>query len=95
MSCDDLGHQLDALLRRHIRQANQSCVRNVMQIDQLPEVRINRSQDSVFGLCKFQERLIPWVGTKLPGLKYIVSRAAEPVRQTAASNRSTRNLTTQ
>ena len=66
-----------------------------MQIDQLPEVRINRSQDSVFGLCKFQERLIPWVGTKLPGLKYIVSRAAELVRQTAASNRSTRNLTTQ
>ncbi len=51
-----------------------------MQINQLPEVRIDRNQDAIFGFSKPQQHLIPWVGTKLPGLKHVVSRTAEPLR---------------
>ena len=53
---------------------------NVMQINQLPKVRIDGNQDAVFGFCKPQQHLIPWVGTKLPGLKHVVSHTAEPLR---------------
>ena len=53
---------------------------NVMQINQLPEVRVNRNQNAVLGFCKPQQHLIPWIGTKLSGLKHVVSRTAEPLR---------------
>ncbi|MDE2992391.1 MAG: hypothetical protein OXU67_00760 [Chloroflexota bacterium] len=79
MSPDDLGHQFNALRRRHIRKADQPRMRNVMQINQLPEVRVNRNQNAVLGFRKPQQHLIPWVGTKLPGLKHVVSRTAEPL----------------
>ena len=51
-----------------------------MQINQLTEVRIDRNQDMVFGLREFQQCPIPWGGTKLPGLKHVVFRVAEPLR---------------
>ena len=54
MVIDHLGRQCEALLRRHVWQTEQSSVGDVMQINQLPEVRIYCDQNSIFRVCKLQ-----------------------------------------
>ena len=54
MAIDHLCRQCEALLRRHVRQADQSSVSNVMQVNQLSEVRIYCDQNSIFRVCKLQ-----------------------------------------
>ena len=54
MPIDHLGHQYDALLRRHVRQAEQSSVWDVMHKNQLPKIGINCNQYPFFRVCEFQ-----------------------------------------
>ncbi len=54
-----------------------------MQIDELPEVSVNRDKNSPFGLRALQQRPIPEIRTELSSLDHIVPAATEAIRQTA------------
>ena len=83
MSFDQFRGQRDTLLRRNVRESNKPRMWYFMQIDELPEVGVNRDKNSPFGLRPFQQRPIPRIATEFSTLDYIVPAATEPVRQTA------------
>ena len=70
------------MIRRNVWKSNQSSMWNVMQVYQLPEVRIDRDQDSAVCFCEFQQSPISWVWPNLPGFDCVVSVTAEPLRKT-------------
>ena len=84
MAIDHPGRQCEALLRRHVWQAEQSGVWDVMQINQLPEVRIYCDQNSIFRVCKLQQRLIPRIRAESSSFEHVMSVVAEPLRQSAS-----------
>lgn len=45
---DQAGNQSDAPLRRNVRKPDESGVGNVVQVDELSEVGINRNENSSF-----------------------------------------------
>ena len=83
MAIDHLGRQCDTLLRRHAWQADQSSVWDVMQINQLPEVRIYCDQNSILRVCKLQQGPVPRVRAESPSFEHVMSVVAEPLRQSA------------
>ena len=93
MPLKNLGHQGNAARRWHIREAHQACMLNFPYIDKLPEVGIDRHQYSAFGGGAVEERPVARIGSTLQGLD-VMPFGAQPFRQTMASVRSTRNLTT-
>lgn len=48
MPLKHLGHEGNALRRRHVREAHQAHMRSVPHIDKFSEVGINRHQNSAF-----------------------------------------------
>ena len=62
------NHQGNALLHGYVWQSNQSSMWNVVQMYQLPEVRIDRDQYPALCSCEFQQSPIPWIGAKIPGV---------------------------
>ena len=84
MSFDQFTGQSNATFRGNVRQSDQPRVWNVMQMDGLPEVGVNRHKDSPFCLSPFQQRPIARVGTQFARLDHVVSFAAKPVRQPPA-----------
>ena len=54
MMFDNFHHQSNALLRWRVWKSNQSCMWNVVQVYQFPEVRINGNQDTIIGFREFQ-----------------------------------------
>ena len=56
-----------------------------MQIDELPEVGVNRDKNSPFGIRPPQQRPIPRNRAEFSSLDHIVPAATEPIRQTATS----------
>ena len=84
MAIDHLSRQCEALLDRHIRQADQSSVWDVMQINQLPEVRIYCDQNAIFRVCKFQQGQIPRIRAESSSFEHVMSLVAQPLRQPAS-----------
>ncbi len=79
-----LNHQSSSLLGRYVWKSHQSGMGNVMQIYQLPKVRIDRDQYPAIRFCKFQQRPVPRIGAKLPSFHNVMSITAEPLRKTMA-----------
>ena len=84
MAIDHLSRQCEALLDRHIRQADQSSVWDVMQINQLPEVRIYCDQNSIFRVCKLQQGPVPRIRAEGLSFEHVMAVIAEPLRQSAS-----------
>ena len=82
MTFDQFRHQSNALLRRRVWKSDQSGVWNVMQIYQLPEVRINGNQDTTVRFCKFQQSPIPGISPEFPSFHNVMSGAAKPLGKT-------------
>ena len=83
MSLKHFGHQGNALIRRHVRQANQSGMGCGMHIDERCEVRIERHQNPVFGTRSRQHCLVARVIPEVAGIDDIVALAAQPFPQSA------------
>ena len=77
------NHQGNALLHGYVWQSNQSSMWNVVQMYQLPEVRIDRDQYPALCSCEFQQSPIPWIGAKIPGVHNVMSITAKPLCKTA------------
>ena len=58
------NHQCNTLLRWYVWQSNQSCMGNVMQIDQLSEIRVYCNQDPGCRFREFQQGPVSRVRTK-------------------------------
>ena len=69
---DDLGEKSDTLLRRDIRKAQESGVRNLIEIDQLAKVGVDGYQNPAFGLREFQQGPVPRILTEFASFKDIV-----------------------
>ena len=54
MSLEYLGDQGNASLRRHVWEAHQACMRDLLHVDKLSEVGIDRHQNSAIGGSAFQ-----------------------------------------
>ena len=70
------GHQGDASLCWHVRESHKPRMRRILYVHEFSEVSINRHQDSPVYSGAFEQGAIPWVLTKLAGLKDIVPLAA-------------------
>ena len=57
MTREDLLHQRDPGGRRHVRKANDSGMCRACEIDERPEIRIDRHQNAFFLRCQVQQRL--------------------------------------
>lgn len=84
MALYHFSHQGDTPLRRFVWKPNQSGVRDIVQIYQFPEVRINRDQYTAFRLRPFEQSPIPWVGSQMTGFHDVMSGDAEPIGETDA-----------
>ena len=84
MAIDHFGRQCEALVRRHVWQADQPSVRDVMQINQLPEVRIYCDQNSIFRVCKLQQGPVSRIRAESSSFEHVMSVVAEPLRQSAS-----------
>ena len=83
MSLKHFGHQGNALLRRHVRQANQSGMRRGMHVDERCEVSIECHQNSVFGSRSRQHCPVARVIPEVAGIDDIVALVAQPFPQSA------------
>ena len=54
MEINDLGHQGYPLLRWHVRQADNSGMRRVMEVNQQSKVSVNGDKNAVFGFRYLQ-----------------------------------------
>ena len=79
MSIDHCGQQRDTLLRRYVRETNQSSMCAVMQIYQLPKVGIDRYHDSVLRFCQFQQGPVSRIRTEGSGFEHVMAVVAEPL----------------
>lgn len=84
MMFDQPGDQSDTALRRNVRKPDDPGVRNVVQVDELAEVGINRNENSLFVRGAVQQRTISGVRTKFSGLDDVVPVAAKPFGQPSA-----------
>ena len=83
MSLEDLGHQGNAAIRRHVRQAYQPRMGRVTHKDERREVRIECHQDPVFGSRSRQQRMVARIVSQVTGLDDIVTVASQPLSQSA------------
>lgn len=74
---NDVRHERNAALRRHVGQANESRVRHIVKVDQLPEVRVDGDQHPAQRFGKLQQRPIAPVSAESAGLQDIVPDAAK------------------
>src|SRR5262249_20678605 len=85
MPIEHLGHQGNALLRWHVREAHQPRVRYFLHVHEFPEVGINCHQDAPVCGSVFEQRPITGVWPKLARLDNIVALTTQPLRQTMTS----------
>ena len=84
MKADQLGHQCNSPRRRHIGESDQSPMRSLVEKDELPEISVDRHQNSVFRIRTFEQRPIAWVRAKLASFENIVPLLAQPIRELPA-----------
>lgn len=84
MPLDKLGHQRNAALRRHVGEAYQARMSNIVQIDELPEVGVDDDKHPALGIRTFEQRCVARVGTERVCLKNVVPLAAQPGRKQSA-----------
>jgi hypothetical protein len=53
-------------------------MRDALHVDQRPEIRIDSHEDAPFGRRPFQQGVIPWVWSHLPGREDIMPLGPEP-----------------
>ena len=58
---DNLGDEGNTLLGGHIREAQESCVRDFTEIDQLAKVSVDGNQHPVLGLRNLQQDPVPGI----------------------------------
>ena len=76
MAFDQLGHQCNTPLRRDIREADESRMRDIVQKDEFTEIGVDGHQYPIFGIRAFEQRPIARVGTKRASFENIVSLLA-------------------
>ena len=76
MAFDQLGHQCNTLIRRNVREADESRMRDIVQKDELPEIGVDGYQNPVFGIRTFEQRPIARVATQFASFENIVSLLA-------------------
>ena len=81
--CDHIRHQDNAPISRNIRQAHEPRVRDIVQVDQLTKVGVDRDQDPAFRQREFQQSPVPGVRPERARLNDIVPVRAKRFRQTA------------
>lgn len=85
ISVEDLCHQRNALRRRDIGKPHEPRVRQVVEVDQLTEIRIRGDQDAAFFRGPCQQRPVAGVGTEFASLDDIVPLVLQPCGQPPAS----------
>ena len=78
---DDLRHQSDAPLRWNVGQPHEPCMRHIMQVDQLPEVGVNRDEHAAQRLGQFKQRSVARVRAECACLQNIVSTTTKRLGQ--------------
>lgn len=81
MMADHSLHEGNAVLHRHIRQANKTSVGTVVAVNQLAEVFVHRDEHPVFGVCPLEDRSIARVNAQLSRIQNIVEGEAQPLRK--------------
>ncbi len=76
MVLDDLGDEGDTVLRKHIRQAHEACVRDFTEIDQLAKVSVDGNQNPVLGLRELQQGRVPRILAEHASFENIVPLAS-------------------
>lgn len=84
MAFDQLGSDVDALLRRNIRKSDETRVWNTVQMDELPEVRVDCDENPALGFGPLQQRPVTRIGAKFSGFDHIVTLATQPIGQPAS-----------
>ena len=69
----DFGKESNTLLGGDIRQAQQSGMRDLIEIDQLAKVGIEGNQNPALGLRELQQGSVPGILAKFTSIKNIVS----------------------
>lgn len=85
MSVEDLRHQRDALRGRDIGKPHEPRMRQVVEVDQLTEIRVHGDQDAAFFRGPSQQRPVARVGTEFASLDDIVPLVPQPGGQPPAS----------
>jgi hypothetical protein len=80
----DQIHQSDAVLGRHIRQADYAGMFMTRGEDQLPKVLVHRDQDTAFRMSPGKDGRVAGIDPTLLSLEDFVSVLAKPVRQSPA-----------
>ena len=75
MVLDDLGDEGNTLRSGHIRQTQESGVRDFTEKDQLAKVSVDGNQNSVLGLREFEQCHVPGILTQRASFEDIVSPA--------------------
>lgn len=76
MVLDDLGNEVDTVLRGHIRQAQEPSVRDFTEIDQLAKVSVDGNQNPVLGLRELQQGRVAGILSKRASFEDIVPLAS-------------------
>ena len=79
MTVEQFCHQSNTLRRRHVREANQSSMWNIVQVYEFTKVGVDGDQHPHFGLGQLQQGSITRVRAELPGLDNVVSVDAKPL----------------
>ncbi len=80
MPIDEVSHQRNAPLGRHVGKADQARMSNVVQVNEFPEVGVDRDKDPALDICAFEQCTVAWVGTDHVRFQNIMSLAAQPGR---------------
>ena len=80
MTIKQFGNQGNALIRRHIRETHQSRMRHPLYVDQLPEIGIQRHQDSAVFLGTFEQCTVSWIDAKVAAIEHVVALVTQPRR---------------
>ena len=78
MTIKQFGNQGNALIRRHVREAHQSRMGHPLYVDQLPEIGIQRHQDSAVFLGAFEECTVSRIDSKVSAIEHVVALVTQP-----------------
>ena len=78
MDTKNLFHDLNAHRCGHVWQPDNSGLFLVITKDQVPEISVNRDQDTSLCMCDPQEFFVTWIHTTIAALHNVVTFSSQP-----------------